>query len=123
MFKSTQSASNKSVPVRVPYQFFYTDWEKVPEFNNALRAFLGKAATAARTHFNGTITYSAGPWEEVDWQLFDIVGMDYYMDKLNKKEYVSKLRSFRQYGKPVVITEFGCCCYTGQRLPEQVVMK
>lgn len=58
-------------------------------------------------------TYASGPWEDVDWALFDIVGIDYYREANNKKSYQEKLREYFKYGKPVVILEFGCCTYNG----------
>jgi hypothetical protein len=39
---------------------------------------------AAREAFNGRITYAAGMWEDVDWALYDIVGVDAYRDAQNK---------------------------------------
>lgn len=90
-----------------------SNWQDIPAYNKSLNTFLEKAAATARTYFTGTITYSAGPWEEVDWEKFDIIGLDHYMDASNKQSYASSLRAFKRYGKPVVVTEFGCCCYEG----------
>ncbi len=51
--------------------------------------------------------------ESVDWSVFDLVGLNYYMDSNNSSTYTEELRKFHRYNKPVVITEFGCCCFEG----------
>jgi hypothetical protein len=82
-------------------------------FNKRLNAFLSKATTIVRGHFHGQLTYASGPWEAVDWTLFDFVGIDYYRDAINKNSYREKLRAYFKYSKPVIILEFGCCTYKG----------
>lgn len=89
------------------------NWQQIPQFNKQLHTFLEKVNRLARNAFKGPLTYAAGPWEEVDWNLFDIIGLDYYRDASNNKDYVKNLKAFRKYGKPIVITEFGCCPYDG----------
>lgn len=84
-----------------------------PEVNKALAEHLGQASEIARKHFKGEITYSPIPWENVDWKLFDIVSANYYRDADNRSTYVEGLRKLRRHGKPVVITEFGCCTFEG----------
>lgn len=88
---------------------------QIRAFNRNLSAYLERATAAARASFGGDVTYSAGPWEwgGVDWGRFDVVGLDYYMDASNEATYVDDLRAFRRHGKPIVVTEFGCCCYEG----------
>ncbi len=75
--------------------------------------FLAEAVRAARSRFSGQVTYASGAWEEVDWSLFDIVGVDAYRDAANRAGYVDQLRSYARFGKPVVITELGCATYRG----------
>jgi hypothetical protein len=82
-------------------------------FHKKLNTFLSKATPLIREHFRGKIAYASGPWEEVDWSRFDFVGVDYYRDAMNKKVYEKNLRAYFKHGKPVVITEFGCCTYQG----------
>lgn len=82
-------------------------------FNKRLNSFLKKATSAIREQFHGKLSYASGPWESVDWSMFDFVGVDYYRDKFNYKSYQEKLRGYFRYGKPVIITEFGCCTYKG----------
>jgi hypothetical protein len=70
-------------------------------------------AETARGVFGGPITYAAGTWEEVDWDLFDIVSVDAYRDASNEVGFREQVRGYGRFGKPVAITEFGCCTYTG----------
>jgi hypothetical protein len=78
-----------------------------------LNDLVASATAVAREVFGGSITYSSGSWEELDWSGLDYVGVDYYMDAGNRSTYVDDLRAYHQHGKPIVITEFGCCCYEG----------
>jgi hypothetical protein len=98
---------------------FMTPWRLIKStivrgsFNKNLNAFLLKATAMARECFHGQLTYASGSWEEVDWSLFDIVGVNHYRNVGNKKAYRENLRAYFLHGKPVVITEFGCCAYRG----------
>ena len=83
------------------------------DYNGRLNAFLGDAVTRIRPIFGGQITYSSGTWEEVDWRPFDVVGIDLYRDTDNAATFVEDVRSLHRHGKPVVITEFGCCAFRG----------
>jgi hypothetical protein len=78
-----------------------------------LNGFLAETADAARSNFGGRVTYASGLWEPVDWSPFDIVSVDAYRDAGNADSYVTGLRRQVQLGKPVAITEFGCCTYAG----------
>jgi hypothetical protein len=82
-------------------------------FHKNLNSFLGKATTGIRERFHGSITYASGSWEEVDWSPFDLVGVAYYRDAMNEKNYEKNLQAYFRHGKPVGITEFGCCTYQG----------
>jgi hypothetical protein len=87
--------------------------DQLPTYNERLNDLLARANTAARELFAGPLTYGSGEWESVDWSDFDIVGVDLYQDQYNRDTYVERLRSYHQFGKPVVITEVGCCSYEG----------
>ena len=76
-------------------------------------AFLESAAEAARSRFAGHVTYAAGTWEHVDWQPFDIVGVDAYRDAAKRATFAADLQPYAQHGKPVVVTEFGCATFQG----------
>ncbi|MFC6878841.1 MULTISPECIES: abortive infection protein [Actinomadura] len=82
-------------------------------YNERLNAFLAGALKAVRPVFGGRVTYSSGVWEEVRWRGFDAVGVDLYRDASNEASYERDVRALHRFGKPVVITEFGCCTYRG----------
>jgi hypothetical protein len=75
--------------------------------------YLASVAEAARQRFGGPITYAAGPWEEIDWTPFDIVSVDGYRDASNANVFPYDIERRFRHGKPVAITEFGCCTYAG----------
>lgn len=82
-----------------------------------LSAFTARAAAVGRSVFGGNLSYAAAQDDEVDWNLFDIVGIDYYSYFPDRADYVRELRSYLRRGKPLAITEFGTCTYAGA--PEQ----
>ena len=82
-----------------------------------LHTLLSAAAATARRRLHGPLTYSAAGWENVDWSLFDLVGVSLYRGARNHAGYADRLRSLvRDHDKPVVITEFGCGAFTGADL-------
>ncbi|RJE19662.1 hypothetical protein PHISCL_08000 [Aspergillus sclerotialis] len=82
--------------------------EKSVVLNQVLRSFV----EVIRAQFGGLITYSAGSWEVVNWDIFDIVGIDYYRRGETAEKYVSGLERYR-LGKPIAVLEVGCCAYEG----------
>lgn len=82
--------------------------DKSVELNKVLRSFV----KVIRAKFGGLLTYSAGTWELVDWDIFDIVGIDYYRRGEAEEEYVAGLEHYR-FGKPLAVMEVGCCAYEG----------
>lgn len=82
-------------------------------YNADLNGFLADALTTIRPIFGGQLTYSSGTWEEVDWTDFDVLGIDLYRDADNHATFVDDVRALHRHGKPVVITEFGCCSFQG----------
>ncbi|TDW17565.1 abortive phage infection protein [Kribbella kalugense] len=84
------------------------------ELQRKFRAFTAKMAKVARSNFHGRITYgAASDLEQVDWSIFDIVGLDYYSYHANRADHTMELAPFRRWGKPILILEFGCCTFTG----------
>ena len=77
------------------------------------RAVHREIAAAARARFRGPVTYAAGLWEDVEWDLFNIVSVDAYRDARNAAGCCDQLRDSHRHGKPVAVTEFGCCSYRG----------
>ncbi|GAB3433091.1 hypothetical protein GCM10027569_82410 [Flindersiella endophytica] len=76
-------------------------------------AVLRGVVEVARQHFGGKVTYAAGEWEEIDWSGFDFAAVDLYRSADNAAEFAQEVRTHAGHGKPLVITEFGCCTYRG----------
>ena len=74
---------------------------------------LRQQVATVRAIFQGPLTYAAGRWENVDWTLFEMVGLDYYKQEQTDAEYVQGLRDAARRGKPVAVLEVGCCTYEG----------
>lgn len=81
--------------------------------NRPLNAFLTQANSEVREVFTGPVRYASAPIERVDWSLFDFVCLDYYRGERNRRDYGRRLQRHFTHGKPVVITEVGCCAYRG----------
>ncbi|GAA3917064.1 hypothetical protein GCM10023084_80100 [Streptomyces lacrimifluminis] len=86
------------------------DWEKM---QRRLDRFTARAAAVGRSVFHGRLSYAAAQDDKVDWNLFDVIGVDYYSYYPNRADYVRELRRYLEWGKPVAITEFGTCTYEG----------
>lgn len=78
-----------------------------------LDRFTAKAAALGRSVFHGRLSYAAAQDDRVDWRLFDVVGIDYYSYFPHRASYVRELRRHLRWGKPLAVTEFGCCTYEG----------
>lgn len=83
---------------------------KAPRLNEVVRSFVEVVRGAG---FGGPLTYSGGTWELVDWDVFDIVGIDYYRRGETEEKSVEGLQLHRFGGKPLVVMEVGCCAYEG----------
>jgi hypothetical protein len=83
----------------------------VPEvdFGEMLRGVV----EVARARFGGKVTYASGDWEDIDWSVFDFASVDLYRDADNAAGFAERVRHHAGLGKPLVITEFGCCTYRG----------
>ncbi|HEX6870837.1 MAG TPA: abortive infection protein, partial [Micromonosporaceae bacterium] len=81
-----------------------------------LNVFLYRASSVARDHFNGNIAYSAAPFEDVDWRLFDFIGLMYFYHSTYHPEFEWHEREvgrYRKWNKPIFIAEFGTGTYRG----------
>jgi len=78
-----------------------------------LNDFLGRASTAVRGVYHGPLTYASLIWEDVEWDRFDLIGVDHYRDARITDRYVEMLQPLLAVGKPVVNTEFGMRTYRG----------
>ncbi|MVU77739.1 hypothetical protein GPX89_10855 [Nocardia sp. ET3-3] len=79
---------------------------------------LARAARTARERFGGKLTYCGLPFEQVDWEPFDILATDAgYRGADLAPGYRDAMRAFVEQGarleKPVAITEFGCPTFRG----------
>jgi len=80
---------------------------KAGEHNKPLNEFLAKATQSVRSVFHGKVSYASLVWEQVDWSLFDFVGVDHYRATKLEDKYVQMLEPSFKHGKPVVVTEVG----------------
>ncbi len=83
------------------------------KYNHRLNKFLSDVVKEIKNQFHGAITYASGTWEKVNWKIFDLIGVDHYRSIYNKANYGKELQRFRKHGKPLIVTEFGCCAYKG----------
>ncbi len=81
--------------------------------SDRLNDFLSRASTAVRGAYHGPLTYASLIWEDVDWDRFDLIGVDHYRDARIKDRYAEMLQPLLALGKPVVNTEFGMRTYRG----------
>jgi hypothetical protein len=102
----------KNVVKRMSNPAFW-DNAKAGMHNKPLNDFLAKANEAVRKVFHGKVTYASLIWEEVDWNLFDFVGVDHYRVERISDKYIELLKPSFLHGKPVIITEFGYRTYHG----------
>ena len=72
-----------------------------------LRAFLADAVAAVRRVYHGPVSYCALSIEDVDWDLFDVIGVNYYRRAQNAHRYPLLLERLVATGKPVAVTELG----------------
>jgi hypothetical protein len=78
-----------------------------------LNLFLGEMVQKVRKEFSGKLTYASGTWENINWGLFDMVGIDHYRASYNKRNYSKQIAAYYKFNKPVCLLEFGCCAYEG----------
>ncbi|MFJ4876368.1 abortive phage infection protein [Streptomyces sp. NPDC088745] len=78
-----------------------------------LSEFIARAASTGRSVFRGPLTYGAAHEDDVDWRLFDVVGVNYYGHHRRRSGYVKDLTRHQKWGKPVAVTEFGTCTFEG----------
>ena len=90
-----------------------SDYAHSPRSTSMLRNFLHDVVGDVRREFSGPITYASLTWEEVDWTLFDIIGVDHFRDERIEHQYLDMLTNYFTFDKPVVITEFGMRGYVG----------
>jgi len=87
---------------------------QLPFVQQKIRAFFAHIVGLVREKFKGKVTYASLPFEGVDWSLFDLIATDGGHRSKEIAPYFEKgIRALVGQGKPVAITEFGCCTYRG----------
>lgn len=105
------------------------EWVDLPTYNERankpderrknperINDFLSDLIACIPTDFAGKITYARGSWEKVEWNdpRFDIVSSnEYYWHEQSEENYLSILRTLRQFGRPLYMTEFGAATFEG----------
>jgi len=93
--------------------------EVVLSGQDTLRAFLTEAASSVRRVYSGPVSYSALPFERVNWDHFDVVGVNYYRQQTPAADqYLAKISRLQATGKPVAVTEFGFAACRGADDPK-----
>jgi hypothetical protein len=88
--------------------------EQLPLVQQKMNVFLADVVQQVREKFKGKISYASLPFEGVDWGLFDFIATDGGYRSADIAPYFQKgLQAMVIQGKPVAITEFGCCTYHG----------
>jgi hypothetical protein len=88
--------------------------EQIPQVRSRIKEFLSKTVQLVRENFKGQISYASIPLEAVDWNLFDLIATDAGHRSADIAPYFQQgIRNLVSQGKPVAITEFGCCTYQG----------
>ncbi len=88
--------------------------EQIPQVRLRMKEFLANTVRLVREKFNGKISYASIPFEAVDWTLFDFIATDAGHRSAEIAPYFQQgIRNLVSQGKPVAITEFGCCTYRG----------
>jgi hypothetical protein len=90
----------------------------IAEVPPRVNAFLRSAVAAVRAQFGGRITYAlTGRLENVDWTPFDVVSFDVYRSAEVADRFSEGIHAvvadWRERGKPVAISEFGCTTHRG----------
>ena len=102
----------RNLPARIKNPTFVSSI-KTGGHNKPLNEFLAKANDSVRKVFHGKLTYSSLVWEDVDWELFDFVGVDHYRINRIEDTYIEMLKPSFSHNKPVEITEFGYSTHHG----------
>ncbi|MBY8853185.1 hypothetical protein K7G98_35100, partial [Saccharothrix sp. MB29] len=84
------------------------------EANKRLNEFLGSVVRVVREQFGGPVTYSAPPFEDVDWSQFDFIALAYlYSYHPTRQGYVDELTAYHSWELPILVAEFGTASYAG----------
>ncbi|RDI23609.1 hypothetical protein [Lentzea flaviverrucosa] len=86
---------------------------RMQEAGAKLNEFLAQAVAVVREHFRGRLTYACIPFENPDWDLFDIKSFELIRSAEVADVYAESIRNVVAQGKPVAITGFGTAAWHG----------
>ncbi|MEU8664278.1 hypothetical protein [Actinoplanes philippinensis] len=86
---------------------------RVAEARARLGDFLREVVPAVRRRFHGPVTYAAIPFEDVDWDLFDIVTLELIRSAEVAGQFREAVRTLTAGAKPVAVTGFGTATWRG----------
>ncbi|MDX8052458.1 hypothetical protein SK571_24005 [Lentzea sp. BCCO 10_0798] len=84
--------------------------QRMQEAGARLNGFLAEAVALVRRHFGGRLTYACIPFENPDWDLFDVKSFELIR---SADVYAESIRNVVAQGKPVAITGFGTAAWRG----------
>ncbi|MFJ5990616.1 hypothetical protein [Lentzea sp. NPDC092896] len=87
--------------------------ERMGEAGVKLNELLAQAVAVVREHFQGRLTYACIPFENPDWDLFDIKSFELIRSAEIADVYAASIRNVVAQGKPVAITGFGTAAWRG----------
>ena len=88
--------------------------QRMAALNAQLDTFLRDVVSSIRERFGGRVTYAAIPFEQVDWDLFDIVTVELIRSAEFADRFRDGVRSLvHSHSKPVAITGFACATWHG----------
>ncbi|MDX8146068.1 hypothetical protein SK854_28430 [Lentzea sp. BCCO 10_0061] len=87
--------------------------QRMQEVGTRLNEFLAQAVAVVREHFHGRLTYACIPFENPDWDLFDIKSFELIRSADVADVYAASIRNVVAQGKPVAITGFGTAAWHG----------
>lgn len=88
--------------------------ERLADVSRQLGSFLRDTVAAVRKRFHGKVTYAAIPFEQVDWNLFDIVTLELIRSAEVADQFRDGVRALvLSQSKPVAITGFACATWRG----------
>ncbi|HUQ59933.1 hypothetical protein [Lentzea sp.] len=87
--------------------------ERMREAAARLTEFLAEAVAVVKEHFGGKLTYACIPFENPDWDLFDIRSFELIRSAEVADVYAESIRKVVAQGKPVAITGFGTAAWRG----------
>ncbi len=88
--------------------------QRISTLSAQLDGFLRDAVSEVRDLFGGKVTYAAIPFEQVDWELFDIVTLELIRSAEVADRFRDGVRALvHSHEKPVAVSGFACATWRG----------